>query len=158
MNQDFLKEIGQRMQSVRKAKGVSQEALGNKFKVARHTILNYENGHRFPNVDYLFFFINEFNVNANWLLVGRGEMFIGNKGESKTRLEIIQDAFPEISIDDTFMTVIDALADPDLSEVLRHEFYIAMKAAFSRFPQLLQKSKKVRDDIRDKQTVLVEGR
>lgn len=65
-----------RIREIRKAKGLTQTAFGEKIGVRGNTITNYENGLRTPTDAVLLSICREFGVNELWLRTGEGEMFL----------------------------------------------------------------------------------
>lgn len=69
----FPKKIfGSRVSSLRKDKGISQQALGTLFEVTKATISRIESGDRSPSVDLLFALADYFDVSLDYL-VGRSD-------------------------------------------------------------------------------------
>lgn len=60
--------IGEKILNLRKKQGLSQEALGDKIKVTRQTISNWELGITFPNPKQLKILSQELNVSIDELL------------------------------------------------------------------------------------------
>ncbi len=74
--------IGERLKSIRQELKFSQKEFGKILDVQQTAISNYEkNRFEISNtiIDKL---VNEFDINANWLITGKGEMF----GESGNNL------------------------------------------------------------------------
>jgi transcriptional regulator with XRE-family HTH domain len=64
-------EIGERL---KKARGdVSQAKITKRYGLGKNTLSNYETGVTAPKLDFLMQFIQDFNLDANWLLLGEGE-------------------------------------------------------------------------------------
>lgn len=60
------------------------EAVG----VAANSINNYENGRRKPNFEFMELLLNVYNVNLNWFVSGKGQMF---NEQNKTDLNQIDE-------------------------------------------------------------------
>jgi transcriptional regulator with XRE-family HTH domain len=52
-NDDLLQELGRRLMSARRRKGISQEALAAKVNVSTQTVSNYETGRNEPQLGKL---------------------------------------------------------------------------------------------------------
>lgn len=63
-----------RIKSIRKEKGMTQQAFADALGVAKNNIANYEIGRRSPSTGVIQLICNIFNVNETWLLTGEGEM------------------------------------------------------------------------------------
>ncbi len=63
--------LGERITQLRGE--LSQKAFADKLNVSRNTLSRYENGDRTPDAEFLQKLIEEFRVDANWLLLGAGE-------------------------------------------------------------------------------------
>lgn len=68
--------MNNRLKNLRKAIGLSQTEFGDKLGLARNTIANYEGGTREPNDAIIKLICKEFNVNHDWLVDGKGSMFV----------------------------------------------------------------------------------
>ena len=70
------KNIGDRLREVRKALHLNQEAVAQNLHITIQTLSRYENNTRFPDSLFLRKFGRVYRVNANWLLYGKGDMFL----------------------------------------------------------------------------------
>lgn len=68
--------IATRLKFFRKNNNISAEELAKNINAKASTIYNYESGYSKPNADILRIFIEKYNLNINWLLTGKGQMFI----------------------------------------------------------------------------------
>ena len=103
-----------RIKEVRKSVGMTQVEFGEKLGVKGNTVTNYETGLRTPTDAVVRSICREFNVNADWLRNGVGEMFI-----VKSKDEQISEMLGEIqkSGEDSFKhRLVSALAKLDESE------------------------------------------
>lgn len=66
--------IKERIKELRKARKLSQTAFGEILGVSRDVINNIENGRVEPSELIIKMIINEFGINARWLVDGEGEM------------------------------------------------------------------------------------
>lgn len=66
--------IGERIREIRKSKGLTMEQFGEKIRVSKQTISNFENNNRNPSEQIILSICREFNINEDWLRTGEGEM------------------------------------------------------------------------------------
>lgn len=66
----------ERIKTLRKQLKMTQEDFAKRLGLARNSIANYEIGRREPTNAIVNSICREFNVNEEWLLTGKGEMFI----------------------------------------------------------------------------------
>jgi transcriptional regulator with XRE-family HTH domain len=69
-----MSEIADRIRQVRRALGLTQEALARRAGIPKRTLVGYENSEREPGAAALAA-IAKTGVNMTWLLTGEGEMF-----------------------------------------------------------------------------------
>jgi len=62
--------IGERLQQIRSATGLSQTAFGNRFGVDKKTQYHYENEHRSPSGKYLRA-LHDAGLDASYVITGR---------------------------------------------------------------------------------------
>ncbi len=84
--------ISSRLKTIRKLLKLNQDIVSQKLQITKQTLSRYENGTRFPDSLFLQKFGSLFKVNANWLLYGKGDMFLENVGEP----EIMEDKIKEL--------------------------------------------------------------
>ena len=65
-----------RIRTLRKELGLTQEKFAEKLSMKRNTIANYEIGRNEPIDAVIYLICREFNVNEEWLRHGTGEMFV----------------------------------------------------------------------------------
>lgn len=65
-----------RIKSIRKELGLTQQEFADKISVKRGAIANYEIGRNEPTDSVISLICREFNVNEAWLRTGEGDMFI----------------------------------------------------------------------------------
>lgn len=63
-------KFNEKLMSIRKTKGLSQEELGMELQVSRQTISKWESGNGFPEVSLLLPLCNELEITVNELLSG----------------------------------------------------------------------------------------
>lgn len=61
-------KIGEKIRQIRKNAGQTQEAVAQRLEIGADALSRHENGHRFPDHDFLFKFCRLFNVSSDWLL------------------------------------------------------------------------------------------
>ena len=81
------KDIGERIKIIRRFLNLNQETVAQKLQISIQTLSRYENGMRSPTSLFLQDFGKTYHINANWLLYGKGEMFL----QDPEVLEIVQD-------------------------------------------------------------------
>lgn len=77
-----------RFKEFRKTLKLNQEELANKLEIPYQTISKYERGENKPSADVLTKLGEKCNLNIDWLLTGRGEMFINNESNNITTIEL----------------------------------------------------------------------
>ena len=71
-----------RLYNLRKKKlALNQETLAKKMGLSSITICLYETGKRGPNVVFFQKMKKKWNVNLNWLISGKGDMFVRDNKE-----------------------------------------------------------------------------
>lgn len=80
----------ERIKSLRKALGLTQQEFADKLGVKRGGIANYEIGRNEPADSVISLICREFDVNEEWLRSGTGEMFI-EKTEDEEISEMLAD-------------------------------------------------------------------
>ncbi|ETR68921.1 MAG: XRE family transcriptional regulator [Candidatus Magnetoglobus multicellularis str. Araruama] len=82
--------IKKRIKQLRKSLNLTQSDLAKLLSIPSTAISKYETGQINPSYEILTKFGNIFNVNLNWLLVGKGEIFIHQQSFSKKYLNILE--------------------------------------------------------------------
>jgi transcriptional regulator with XRE-family HTH domain len=100
---------------LRKHNRLTQLEFGMRLGCSKSSIINYENNNRSPDTIFLVKLLKEFNVNANWLLLGTGNMF----GHGST----------EGSLDDDVLQMVDHLHIPAIKLSILAE-YNRIKSVF----------------------------
>jgi SOS-response transcriptional repressor LexA len=83
-----MNEVKERIREVRKYLNLSQEELANATDSKRTTVAGYESGVSLPHAEFLMVLNKKFDVNSNWVLTGKGEMFIPQKEKSPVVAEL----------------------------------------------------------------------
>lgn len=73
----------ERLVTLRKSLGFSQQEFADKLNIKRGTIANYECGRNEPIDAVINLICREFNVNEKWLRSGEGEMLISLDRETE---------------------------------------------------------------------------
>ena len=68
-------EIGKRVRKIRLQKGISQEQFGELIGIKKAAVSKIENGDNSLSRSNLISICKQFNINEEWLLYGKGEMF-----------------------------------------------------------------------------------
>ena len=91
--------IGKRLKELKIALKVTSATLAEKLEIPVRTIGSYERDEAQPGVKFLNALIEHYRVNINWLITGKGEMFLSQKAETdlsyiadlKSKLNLSQD-------------------------------------------------------------------
>lgn len=76
----ILRDIGQRLQAVRKTLTVTQQDFARQVEVSGASLSAMEAGNSKPRIEVYFHLTREYNVNLEFLLHGQGEMFLNGEG------------------------------------------------------------------------------
>ena len=71
--------FSERLRQLAASMKVEYQVLARAGGVSKATFSNYVQGEKFPRMETIAKWIVKYNVNANWLIVGQGEMFIGGR-------------------------------------------------------------------------------
>ena len=72
--------MNERLKELRKELGLTQEEFGNRLKIKRNTIANYETGRNEPIDGVLYSICREFGVSEKWLRHGEGGKWLKSGG------------------------------------------------------------------------------
>ena len=72
-------EVGERLRQVRETLNLTIEKMYQATGFSRSLISEAENGLKKPSSTYLFALLDLFKVNLNYILSGRGDMFLGEE-------------------------------------------------------------------------------
>lgn len=67
--------MNDRIKDIRKKEGLSQQKFADKLGIARGNIAAYEVGKNAPSDAVISLICSKFNVNKDWLLTGKGDMY-----------------------------------------------------------------------------------
>jgi len=85
-----LAEYGDRLRLIREELGLSQTELSKELNLNSCVVVNVEKHNKIPGSNLLMKLYEVYRVSTNFLLLGEGEMFIGqNDALIKKRLELI---------------------------------------------------------------------
>lgn len=73
--------IGERLQKARKTLKLSQEDISTQIGISYRAYSSYEREDRKPSIEFLEKLVVQYNLNLNWLIAGKGEMFISPEYE-----------------------------------------------------------------------------
>ena len=85
--------IGERLKTLRKTLNITAKELAQITDIPVRTIGGYERNENPPNEKFLTKLIKNYNININWFLTGKGNMFISieqTNCEYQLSLETIQ--------------------------------------------------------------------
>lgn len=74
-------DFGERLVKVRESLGFNQSDFASTIDLAAQSLVRYEKNKVKPSVEFLAKLTNMFNVDSNWVLTGKGDVFI-KKGDS----------------------------------------------------------------------------
>lgn len=68
--------MNERLKTLRKALGLTQQQFADRLGVSRNNIATYETAKSNPGNSVISLICKEFNVSEEWLRTGKGEMFV----------------------------------------------------------------------------------
>jgi transcriptional regulator with XRE-family HTH domain len=74
--QQYLKEIGERLQMVRKRLNIIQKDFAKELGISGASLSEVEAGNAKPMIELYYNITKKFDVNQNYLLFGAGDMFM----------------------------------------------------------------------------------
>ncbi|SMO74869.1 Helix-turn-helix [Balnearium lithotrophicum] len=89
--------LGERLKYLRKSLGLTQEELAQKLGISMMTLRRYESNKSQPDAEVLTKLLKLFHVNLNWLLTGKGNMFINNEHNIPVPSPIDRELFQRIT-------------------------------------------------------------
>lgn len=90
--------IAENIKMLRKTFGLTQSEFASKVNKTMRTVQVWESGASEPNRNNIDDIINAFNVNADWLRTGEGEMFNPVKAEQEEQLLLDTELLKQIII------------------------------------------------------------
>lgn len=73
-----------KLKEIRKSLNLSQEDMANQTGTTYRAYTSYERGDRKPSFEFLEKLALKFDVNLNWLIASKGELFISDTKEMKS--------------------------------------------------------------------------
>lgn len=73
-------DFGERLVKVRESLGFNQSDFASTIDLAAQSLVRYEKNKVKPSVEFLAKLTNMFNVDSNWMLTGKGDLFIKEGG------------------------------------------------------------------------------
>lgn len=97
-NKQLLKEIGSRLEEIRKTLGLSEEQLISFLGVGRSGYAKYKYGISLPRLQTFVSLSDRFDISLDWLISGKGPVFFNDKAkpEDKNRLEPVMEDVKEL--------------------------------------------------------------
>ena len=111
-------EIGKRLRLIRERMGITQAELGNKLGIQSQHVSKYERGKTVPTWENLIKLNERYDVNINWLLTGKGSMFLSPVNYSipgEKNIYTVRDLEPDGQIDEI---IIELRNDSDLKNLI----------------------------------------
>jgi len=96
-------EIGKRLRLIRERIGITQAGLGEKLGIQSQHVSKYERGETVPTWENLIKLIELYDVNINWLLAGKGSMFLSPVNYSiqgEDNIAVVRDLEPDSQIEE----------------------------------------------------------
>lgn len=81
--------LNERLKKIRAKKHLTQSALGEIVGVSKQAIANIESCHSNPSINFIGKLIENLNVNSNWFITGKGNMF------NSPKFEDVEDEFTQ---------------------------------------------------------------
>jgi len=106
----------ERIKIAREHSKITQRDLVKRIGVNQTNIVYYESGRREPKIGYLMALVRETDVNGEWLLTGKGDIY-GEEKKKITKEEAIEALFGD-KADELVSYLLDAMKDPFLRAVL----------------------------------------
>lgn len=111
-------EIGKRLRLIRERLGITQAEVGEKLGIQSQHVSKYERGETVPTWENLIKLTEIYDVNINWLLTGKGSMFLSMVNYSiqgEKALHAVRDLEPDSKIDEI---IIELQNDSDLKNLI----------------------------------------
>lgn len=83
MDRIMIMNLAERIQALRKAKGITQEELANEMGVSRQAVSKWESGQAVPDLDRVMVLSEYFSVTTDYLLKGTGQEKNGQAAAGK---------------------------------------------------------------------------
>ena len=112
--------IGKRLKELKLALKITSATLAKKLEIPVRTIGSYERDEAQPGVKFLNALVECYHVNINWLITGKGSMFLSLKTE--TDLSYIADMKDKLSLTSSEMQGLVDILDCDASREMILKF------------------------------------
>ncbi len=137
-------EIGKRLRLIRERMGITQAEVGNKLGIQSQHVSKYERGETVPTWENLIKLTELYDVNINWLLTGKGSMFLSPVNYSipeEKNIYAVRDLEPDGQIDEI---VIELRNDSDLKNLIYDyvKHYRKLRVTTTRLQEKIDKMKK----------------
>ena len=96
-------ESGKRLRLIRERIGITQAGLGDKLGIQSQHVSKYERGETVPTWENLIKLTESYDVNINWLLTGKGNMFLSPVTyslEGEEDISLVKDLEPDSQIEE----------------------------------------------------------
>jgi len=84
-----LKEIGKRLQDIRKSLGLLQKDFAKELEISSSSLCDIEAGNLKPRFELIYSITRKFKVNILYLLHGEGDMFIPEEEKLFSRSDVL---------------------------------------------------------------------
>ena len=111
-------EIGKRFRLIRERLGITQAEVGEKLGIQSQHVSKYERGETVPTWENLIKLTEIYDVNINWLLTGKGGMFLSMANYSilgEQNLQAVRDLEPDSQIEEI---IVELQNDSDLKNLI----------------------------------------
>lgn len=85
-----LKEIGKRLQDIRKNLGLLQKDFAKELEISSSSLCDIEAGNLKPRFELIYSITRKFKVNILYLLHGEGDMFMPEEEELFSRSDVLE--------------------------------------------------------------------
>lgn len=83
-------EFGERLKEAREKLGFNQNEFAEKIQIAPQSLARYEKNKVKPTIEFIEKLTDMFIINSNWLINGKGNIFIENESNLNFKEEILQ--------------------------------------------------------------------
>ncbi|MBE7704495.1 MAG: helix-turn-helix transcriptional regulator [Cyanobacteria bacterium SIG29] len=116
----IIMNIGKRVKELKGALKLTSSELAKKLEIPVRTIGSYERNEAQPGPKFLSALIENYKVNINWLLTGKGSMFLSSKTEAD--MSYMADLKARLNLSDEEMQGLIDLLDSDASREMVLKF------------------------------------
>jgi len=136
-------EIGKRLRLIRERMGITQADVGEKLGIQSQHVSKYERGETVPTWENLIKLTELYDVNINWLLTGKGSMFLSPVNYSiptDKNILTVRDLEPDSQIDEI---IIELRNDSDLKNLIYDyvKHYRMLRLTTNRLQEKIDKMK-----------------